>query len=180
MNLLHKLPAIDFKHDILNLHLRGFFFQRLEIACCCCCCSLAQSNLTLCDPMDCSMSGLPVLHHLLELAQTQVHWVGDAIYTSHSLSSPSPPAFNPSQRQGLMNRLYSSGGQNIGVSVSALVLPVNIQDWFPLGLTSLIFLLSKGHSRVFFNTTIWKHQFFGAQPSLWANSHIRTWLLEKP
>ena len=62
---------------------RNFFFQRLEIACCCCCCcSLAQSNLTLCDPIYYSMSGLPVLHHLLELAQTQVHWVGDAIQPS--------------------------------------------------------------------------------------------------
>ena len=142
--------------------------------------SVAQLCLTLCDPMGCSTPGFPVHHQLLEFTQTQVHWVDDAIQPSHPLSSPSPPAFNPSQRQGLMNRLYSSGGQNIGVSVSALVLPVNIQDWFPLGLTSLIFLLSKGHSRVFFNTTIWKHQFFGAQPSLWANSHIRTWLLEKP
>ena len=73
-----------------------------------------------------------------------------------------------------------SGGQIIGASASASVLPENIQDWFPIGLTSLISLLSKGLSRVFSSTTIQKNQFFNPQPSLWANSHIRTWLLEKP
>ena len=78
-----------------------------------------------------------------------------------------------------MSQFFASGGQSIGASASASVLPVNIQDLFPLGLTSLISLLSKGLSRVFSNTTVWKHQFFGAQPNLWSNSHIRTWLLEK-
>ena len=67
----------------------------------------------------------------------------------------------------------------IGVSASASVLPMNIQDWFPLGLTGLISLLSKGFSRVLSSTTVQKHQFFGAQPSLWSNSYICTWLLEK-
>ena len=76
--------------------------------------------------------------------------------------------------------LFSSGGQNIGASASASVLPMNIQDWFPLGLTGLISFLSKGLSRVFSNTTVQKHQFFGAQPSLWTNSRIHTWLLDKP
>ena len=75
-------------------------------------------------------------------------------------------------------RLFASGGQIIGSSASALVPPMNIQDWFPLGLTCLISLLSKGLSRVFFNTTVQKRQFFGAQHSLWSNSHIQTWLLE--
>ena len=75
-------------------------------------------------------------------------------------------------------RLFASGGQIIGASASALVPPMNIQDWFPLGLTCLISLLSKGLSRVFFNTTVQKRQFFGAQHSLWSNSHIQTWLLE--
>ena len=69
---------------------------------------------------------------------------------------------------------------NIGASSSTSVLSMNIQDWFPLGLTGSISLLSKGHSRVFSNTTVQKHQFFGAQPSLWSYSHIHTWLLEKP
>ena len=76
-------------------------------------------------------------------------------------------------------QLFASGSQSIGASALASVLPVNIQGWFPLGLTSLICLLSKGLSRVFSNTTFWKHLFFGIQPSLWSDSHIRTWLLEK-
>ena len=75
---------------------------------------------------------------------------------------------------------FASGGQNIGASVSPSVLPMDIQGWFPLGLTGLISLLSKGLSRVFSSTTVWKHQFFSAQPSLWSNPHIPTWLLEKP
>ena len=80
----------------------------------------------------------------------------------------------------LMRQFFTSGGQNIGASASSSVLPVTIQDWFPLGLTVLISLQSKGLSRVFFNTTVQKNQFFDVQPSLWSNSHIHTWLLEKP
>ena len=77
-----------------------------------------------------------------------------------------------------MSQFFASGGQSIGVSVS--VLPVNIQDWFPLGLTGWISLQSKGLSRVFSNTTVQKHQFFGTQLSSQSNSHIHTWPLEKP
>ena len=73
----------------------------------CCCCSVAQSYLTLCDPMDCSMPRFPVHHHLLELAQTHVPWVGDAIQPSCPLLSPSPPAFNLSQNQGLFQGVSS-------------------------------------------------------------------------
>ena len=122
------------------------------------------------------------IDHLLELAQTYVHWVGDAIQPSHPLSSLSPPAFNLSQHQGLfpVSQLFASGGQSIGASASASVLLTNIQDWFPLVWTGLISLQSKGLSRVFSNTTVQKHQFFSAQISLWSNSHIHTWLLEKP
>ena len=79
-----------------------------------------------------------------------------------------------------MSPLFTLGRQSIGVSALASVLPMNIQGWFPLGLTDLISLLSKGHSRVSSSTKIWKHQLFGAHPSLWSNSHIRIWLLEKP
>ena len=79
-----------------------------------------------------------------------------------------------------MSQLFTSGGQSIGVSASASVLPKNIQDWFPLGWTGWISLQSKGLSRVFFNITVQKHQFFNAKLSLWSNSHIHTWLLEKP
>ena len=78
-----------------------------------------------------------------------------------------------------MSRLFTSGGQTIGASASASVLPVNIQGWFPLGLTGLISLLSMGLSRVFSSTTVWKHQFLSAQLALWSNSYINTWPLEK-
>ena len=79
-----------------------------------------------------------------------------------------------------MSQLFTSGGQSIGVSASASVLPMNTQDWSPLGLTSVISLQSKGLSRVFSSTTVRKHKFLGSQPSLWSDSHICTWLQEKP
>ena len=130
--------------------------------------------------MNCSTPGLPVPYHLLEFAQIHVHWVNDAIESSHPLLPSSPPALSPSQHRGLFQFwLLASGGQSIGASVSATVLPMNIQGWFPLGLTGLISLLSKRLSRVFSNI-IGRHQFFGAQPSLWSNSHIRTWIMENP
>ena len=78
------------------------------------------------------------------------------------------------------SQFFTSGGQSIGASASASVLLMNIQDWFPLGLTGWISLQSKGLSGIFSNTTAQKHQFFGFKPSLWSNSHIHTWLLEKP
>ena len=86
----------------------------------------------------------------------------------------------PASGPFLMSQLFASGGQRTVASASASVLSINIQDWFPLGLTALISLLSKGLSRVFSNTTVQKHQFFGTQLSLWSNSHIHTWPLEKP
>ena len=133
------------------------------------------------NPMDSSTSGFPVFHHLPEFTQTHICWVSDAIQPSHTLSSLSRPAFNLSQHQSfLMSWLFASGGQSIRVSASASILPMSIQCWYPLGLTGLISLQSKGLSRVFSSTAVQKHQFFSAQPSLWSNSHICTWLLEKP
>ena len=131
---------------------------------------------TLCDPMDWSMPGFPVHHQLLELAQTHVHQVSDAIQPSHPLSPPSPPAFNLSQTSESfpMSWFFTSGGQSIGASASAIVLPMNTKDWFPLGLTGLTSLQSRGLSRVFSSTAVRKHQFFGAQPSLWFKSHCHT------
>ena len=79
-----------------------------------------------------------------------------------------------------VSQFFPLGGQSIGVSALASVLPMNIQGWFPLGLTNLISLQSKGLSRVFSSATIPWHQFFGAQPSLWSSSYIHTWPLEKP
>ena len=90
-----------------------------------------------------------------------------------------PQSF-PASGSFQMSQLFTSGGQSIGVSASASVLPINSQDWSPLGWTGWISLLSKGLSRVFSNTTVQKHQFFCSQLSLWSNSHIHTWPLEKP
>ena len=111
--------------------------------------SAAQACPTLCNPMNCSMPGLPVHHQLLEFTQTHVHRVDDAIQPSHPLSSPSPPAPNLSQHQSFpMSQLFMWGGQSIGVSASASVFPKNTQDWSPLGWTGWISLQSKGLSRV--------------------------------
>ena len=137
-----------------------------------CICVVSSVQSLSCVPLfgtpDCSTPGFPVHHQLQELTQIHVHWVSDAIQPSHPLLSPSPPTFNLSQHQSFqMNQFFfASGGQRIGVSVSTSVLPMNIQNWFPLGWTGWIFLQSKGLLRVFSNTTVQKHQFFGAQLSL--------------
>ena len=124
------------------------------------------------------ITGLPVHHQLPEFTQTHVHLVGDAIQPSHSLSSPSLPVLIPSQHQSFpVSQFFPSGGQSIGASAS--VLRMNIQDWFPLGLTGLISLQFKGLSGVFSRATIQRHQFFSTQPFLGFNSHIHTWLLGK-
>ena len=94
-------------------------------------------------------------------------------YFSHLQSSPASESFQLSQ-------FFASDGQSIGVSALASILPMNIQEWFPLGLTGEVSLLSKGFSRVFSNTTVQKHQFLGTRFSLKSNSHVHTWLLEKP
>ena len=142
--------------------------------------SVAQSGPTICDPMKCGTPGLPVHHQILEFTQTHVHPVSDAIQPSHPLSSPSPPAPNPSQHKSFpMSQLFAWGGQSTGVSTLASFLPENTQGWSPLEWTGWISLQSKGLSRVF-NNTVQKHQFFGTQLSSQSNSHIHTWLLEKP
>ena len=141
------------------------------------CCSIVRLCLIFETSMDCSTPGFPVLHHFLEFAQTHVHWISDAIQPSHPLSCPYPPAFNLSQHQGLF-RWVSSLHPVAKVLELQLQHPMNIQDW-SLGWTGWISWQSKGLSRVFSNTTVQKHQFFSAQLSLWSNSHIHTWLLEK-
>ena len=121
------------------------------------------SRVWLCDPMDWSTPGFPVHHQLLELAQTHVHWVSDAIQPSNSLIlfSSCLQSF-PESGSFPMSQFFTTGGQSTGASASASVLPMIIQDWFPLGLTGWISLQSKRISRVFSNTTDQKHQFFGA------------------
>ena len=106
-------------------------------------------------------------------------WCHQTISSSVAPFSPGPQHFSASGSFPV-SRLFISGGQSIRDSASEPVLPMNIQDWFPLGLTYLISLQSKGLSRVFSNTTVQKHQFFSAQLSLWSNSHIHMWLPRKP
>jgi len=117
--------------------------------------------------MDCSMPGFPIHHQLLKIIQTHVHHISDAIQPCYPLSSPSSCLQSfPASGSFPMSQFFTSGGQSIGVSASASVLPMNIQDWFPLGWTGWISLQSKGLSRVFSNTTVQKHQFSDAQLSL--------------
>ena len=149
----------------LSLCFRGlFYFSSVQ----------SLSHVWLCAPMDCSMPSLPAHHQFLEFNQTHVHWVGDDIQPSHPLSSPSSPTFNLFQHQGLFKWvIFTSGDQSIGVSASTSVLPMNMQDWSPLGWTGWISLQSKGLARVFSNITVQKHQFFSAQLSSKSNSHIQ-------
>ena len=107
-----------------------------------------------------------------------IQWCHPAISSSVASFSSCPQPFRVSWSFP-MRRLFESGGQSTGASASPSVLPMNIQGSLPLGWTGWISLLSKGLSRVFFSTTVWKHQFFSVQSSLWSNSHICTWLLEK-
>ena len=132
------------------------------------------SCVWLCDTMDWSTPGFPVYPQLPELAQTHVHQVGDAIQPSWTILSSVVPFSSwlqsfPTSGSFPVSQFFASGGQSIRISASATVLPMNIQDWFPVGLTGLNFLQSKGLSRVFSNTTVQKHQFFDIQLSLWAS-----------
>ena len=120
--------------------------------------SVTQSCLTLWDPMDCSTPGHPVHHQLLEFIQTHVCWVVIHLTISSSVIpfSSCLQSF-PASGSFPVTRFFASGGQSIGASGSASVLPMNIEDWFPLGLTDWISLQSKGLTRVFSNTTVQKH-----------------------
>ena len=129
--------------------------------------SVTQSCLTLCDPMDCSTPSLPVHHQFPEFTQTRAHWVSDTILPSHPLIpfSSCLQSF-PASGSFQMSQFFVSGGQNIEISASASVLPMNIQNWFPLGYTGWISLQFKGLSGVLSSTRVQKHQFFCTQLSL--------------
>ena len=144
------------------------------------CLSVAKSYLTLWDPMGCSTPCFPVLHHILKFAQTRPlsQWCHPTISSSVVPFSSCLQSF-PASGSFPMSWHFTSSGESIRPSASASVLPMNIQGQLPLRLTGLISSKSKGLSRVFSSTTIWKHQFFNAQPSLWSNCHIHTWLLGK-
>ena len=126
--------------------------------------------------MNCSTPGLPVHHHLPEFTQTHIHRVSDAIQPSHPLSSPSPPAPNPSHHHGLSNESVLIRWPKYWSFSSASVLPMNIQDWFPLGWTGWLSLQSKVLSRVFNNTTVQKHQLLGPRgPNVLEFSEASPW-----
>ena len=140
--------------------------------------SVVQSCLTLCNPMNCSMqASLSITNSwsLLKLMSIELVMPSNRLILCCPLL---PPQSFPASRSFPVSQFFTSGGQHIGVSASASVLPVNTQYWFPLGWTGWISLLFKGLSRVFSNTAVQKHQFFGAQLSLQSNSHIHTWLLK--
>ena len=141
--------------------------------------SVAQSCLTLWHPVNVRPpcpSPTPRVHpNSCPLSR----WCHPTISSSVISFSSCPQSF-PASGSFQMSQFFTSGGQSIGVSALASVLPMNTQDWSPLGWTGWISLQSKGLSRVFSNTTVQKHQFFSAQLSLQSNSHIHTWLLEKP
>ena len=133
------------------------------------------------SPMDWRISGFPVVHHFPEI--TKLMSIESVMPSNHFiLCRPLLllPSIFPRIKVFSNDQLFTSGGQCIGVSASTSILPMNTQDWSPLGWTGWISLQSKGLSRVFSNTTVQKHQFFSTQPSLWSNSHIHTWPLEKP
>ena len=136
--------------------------------------SVTKSCPALCDPMNCSMPFMlpcpsPTPGACSNSCPSSRWWhqtISSSVvpFSSCSQSFPTSGSFP-------MSQFFASGGQSIGASVSVSVLPMNIREWFPLGLTGLIFQ-SKGLSRVFSNTTVQKHQFFGTQLSFWSNSHI--------
>ena len=140
---------------------------------------VSQSCPTVCDLMNYSTPDFPDHYQLRVYSNScpSSWWCHPTISSSVVPFSSRLRSFTASG-SFQMNHFFASGGQNIGVSASASVLPMNIQDWFSLGWTGLISLKSKGFSRVFSNTTVQKHQFFGTQLTLQSNSHIHTWLLE--
>ena len=147
------------------------------------CCSIDQSCPTLYNPMDCSTPGFPVLHYFPEFAQTHVHWVDDFSQSLLKLMSielmmpfnylilswafNSYPQSFPASRPFPVSQLFASGGQSFSSNLSN-----EYSTLISLGVTGLISLLSKGLSRVFSRTTVWKHKFFCTQISLWSDSHI--------
>ena len=145
------------------------------------CCTVTKSCPTVCDPMDCSTPGssiLTVSPSLFKFISIESVTLSNHLILCHGSIFSCLQSFLESGSFPV-NQLSASGGQIIGTFVWASVLPMNMLSWFPIGLTSLISFRSKGLSRVFSNTTI-KRQFFGTQLCLWSNSHIHTWLLEKP
>ena len=144
----------------------------MTLVCSCCCCSVPKSCLTLCNPMDCSMPDLPDHHQLLGFTQIHAHWVSDAIQPSHPLSSPSPPpsifpsirVFSNESTLRIRWPKYWSFSFNISPSNEYSELISFRMDWLDL-------LVVQGTLKSLLQTILQKHQFFGASPSSWSNSH---------
>ena len=153
--LWHCFSSVQFSHSVVSDSLRPHEPQLARPPC--------PSPTPRVHPNPCPLS----------------RWWHPTISSSVVPFSSCPQCF-PVSGSFPMSQLFASGGQSIGVSASTSVLPMNIEDWSPLGWTGWISLQSKGLTRVFSNITVQKHQFFGAQLSLWSDSHIHTWLLEKP
>ena len=176
--LSQQLTVITDPEPLCTLSFRTFHGCSIQFS------SVAQSCPTLGDPMNRSMPGLPVHHQPPKFTQTPVHRVGGAIQPvipSSHLILYCPllllPPIPPSIRVFSMSQLFTWDDRSTGVSVSASVLPMNTQDWSPLGWTGWISLQSKELSRVFSNTTVQKHQFFGAQLSSRGSNWSNHWSL---
>ena len=152
---MRYLSSVQFSRSVMSNSLRPYGLQHARLPC------LSPT------PKACSNSG------------PSSRWCHPNI-SSAVIPFSSCPQSLPASGSFPMSQFFTLGGQSIVVSASASVFPVNIQDWFPLGLTGWISLQTKGLSRVLSNARIQKHQFFSVQISLWSNSHIHTWLLEKP
>ena len=188
-NKIDLLKWAPWKWDVLGFHFdhllqdsqwqQASFTALLSLEFCQLVSSVAQLCAALCDPMDCSTPGVPVLRCFPEFAQTRASswWCHPTISSSVDPFFSYPQSF-PASGTLPVSQLFISGGQSNGVSGSASVFPVNIQGWFPLGLTGLISLLSEGLESLY-STTVGKHQFFITQFSLWSNSRIHTWLTGK-
>ena len=164
--IFHAWALLEFKHDLNFLIF--------------CCCSVAQSRSTLCHP-GLQHTRLPCPSPTPRVCSNSCPsswWYHPTILSFVIPFSYCLQSF-PASGSFPMSQFFTSGGQSIRVSASASVLPMNIQDRFPLGWADLISLHFKELSRVFSNTTVQKHQFFGTQLSLWSNFHIHTWLLKK-
>ena len=155
MKCICKYVSVHFSHSVVSDSLRPYESQHARPPC--------PSPTPGVHPNSCALSRW---YHLT-ISSSVIP------FSSCLQSSPASGSFR-------VNQLFTSGGQSIGVSASASVHPMNTQDWSPLGWADWILLQSKGLSRAFSNTTVQKHQFFGAQPSSQSNSHIHTWPLEKP
>ena len=168
---------------MLSLSLVNYFTLNLCLLFCTMCnyfSSVAQLCTTLCNPMDCMCARPPCPSPTPRTCSSSCplsHWCHPTI-SSSVFPFPSCLQSFPASGSFHMTHIFASGGRSIRVSASASVIPMNIQDWFPLGWTGWISLQFKGLSRVFSSTTVQKHQFFATQPFLWSNSYIHTWLLE--